>query len=148
MKKYIIIIFILFNCISVYSATAPEVIDCPGLSKRQIYDKSILWIADYFRSSDTVTDYKDLGTGKIIIKCYLLSCGLQGVAGERIGVKMTIEIKDGKSRISVDPFEIRTRAGTTSTFTEILGYGKCFDKHMKDAKNNFKDFVNKKDEAW
>ncbi len=80
---------------------AEKVIDLPGMTKRQIFEKARQWLTYRFVSGRAVLDYQDFNTGRLIAKGTLT---IQQPMGSRVEVHVisTIDSVAGKTRITVD----------------------------------------------
>jgi hypothetical protein len=104
----ILCFFILSGCmptlVPAKTTTVQKIIEVPGVSKEVIYERSMVWFAQTFRSSKAVIQYENRETGVIIgqgIVHYFLSYGL---ASGDVPVRFTMkeDIKDGRVRVTFD----------------------------------------------
>ncbi len=95
------------GCLTVPEPLSPRTIqktyDVPGLSQKQIYDKSLEWMAKTFVSSKEVIDLKDSDNGKII--GHGVTTFTQSVSGP-INCRYTIiiDVKKEKVRLTFQSF--------------------------------------------
>lgn len=77
-----------------------QVYDAPDLSRSEIYDGSLRWIAENFKSAKSVLEYQNptdgvmIGNGAINYPCAGLDC--VGKGEWRVKFTMKVETKDGK----------------------------------------------------
>jgi hypothetical protein len=103
MKKILVLAFVFaVGCASVSLTEKSNIIDLPGQSKQQIYQKSIQWITYKFVSGKAVIDYKDASTGRIIAKGSVYLATDMGIL-ESVYVVGTIDCVSGKSKITIEP---------------------------------------------
>src|SRR4030067_1232486 len=104
MKKNILFLFafIFIGCVTVDLTERSNIIDLPGQSKQQIYQKSVQWTTHEFASGRATIDYKNQEVGKINANGLIF---LDTVAGSSRSVYMVIAIDcaAGKARINVIP---------------------------------------------
>lgn len=105
MKKFtsIFIIILLMGCAG--ADLIPEdqrdlmrIIDLPGMKKNIIYDKTIIWIAENYKSAKAVLELQDKVNGKIVgngSTIFEMGMGMTG----RCTYKFSIDIKDNKIKI-------------------------------------------------
>lgn len=104
MKKIIAaaLLAILFSsCVSVAPVerrTVERIVTVDGATKQEIFLRTLEWFAYTFKSSKDVIDLKDQESGKIIAKGYIDFIYLFTNFG--INTLISIEVKDGKARIS------------------------------------------------
>lgn len=167
MKKYFIFVFIITN-LFIFSQDSTtdqssekkkltesdfnEKIFEINLTKEQIFDKSILWIAENFKSAKSVLEIQDKTNGKIIGNSnfdipYLMSSAT-------INFTISIDIKDGKYRITYTNLIIdyyRTNEGSA----DLLGKKRVIEmsrqlafKRFIEINKSLNDYMNKKEKAW
>lgn len=83
-------------------ATAEEmiheyVIDYPEISKDEIFERAIKWIALNFKSAKQVIDYQDKSAGSIIAKGVLPDVNLEGRHVD-VSFTLSIDVKEYKAR--------------------------------------------------
>ena len=77
-----------------------QIYDVPNMSKGQIYEGSLKWIAENFKSAKSVIEYQNaadgvlIGNGMINYPCAGFEC--IGKASWRVKFTMKVETKDGK----------------------------------------------------
>jgi len=112
MKHFTFLFFLiaslgLFSCMPPMETTESErtlqrVIEVPALTKKQIYDKALEWMAKTFVSANEVIQLKDPDNGKIIGRGITeFTNGMTTIPCE---YSITIETKDGKCRVTCDQF--------------------------------------------
>jgi hypothetical protein len=69
-----------------------------GISKDQIFDKSLRWIAQNFRSAKDVIDYQDKASGSIIAKGIIPNVDYGAMINGDLHFTLTIDCRDGKAR--------------------------------------------------
>lgn len=109
MKNYIflLIVFIFISCASSQKATEEQmkheyIKEFTGISKDEIFDRSMRWITQNFKSAKSVVDYEDKSAGTIVAKGIIPDIDLGGVFNANLGFTLTIDIKDGKARFKYD----------------------------------------------
>lgn len=139
-------IVLLINCASpgIYDVPA-DVIQFPGMSKQEIYSKTVQWFSHTFVSGKTVIDYKDPKTGTVIGKGLFPACGM---TLDQIAGTITIEIKEGRARFSAQATAVQGGNGQIVPFYRAMGYPKCFDGRMKDLKDEYTNYIMKKQKDW
>ena len=110
MKK-IILPFLLVSLFFVSCVTVPleqlrqqDIIVLKGMSKKQIFDKSLQWIASTFNSGKSVLEYKDEKSGKIIGNITTTSTVF--LNNSIYHSTMTIDIKEGRVRFTLQPTSV------------------------------------------
>lgn len=124
------VVVLLFGCATAPTApvadlTIQKVIDVPGTSKDQIYDKSRIWIAKNFRSSKVVIEYENKETGVIVgngIINYPVSGFMDAISKEGWKVRFTMkeDIKDNKIRVTFENLTLLLPASKYSAASENL----------------------------
>ena len=77
-----------------------QVYDAPGMSKGQIYEGTLKWIAENFKSAKSVIEYQNandgvlIGNGMLNYPCNSFDC--IGKAAWKVKFIMKVETKDGK----------------------------------------------------
>ncbi len=110
MKKLLLLVFgICIGCASADLTEKSDVINLPGMSKQQIFEKSKQWITYKFASGRAVMDYKDLTTGRIIAKGYV---SLDSMMGSMMNVYLiaTIDSVNGKVKLTLQPQNCQIQA--------------------------------------
>ena len=80
-----------------------KIYNVPGLSQKQIYDKSLEWMAKTFMSSKAVIELKDPDNGKIIGNG--VTTFTQSISGPmNCEYTITIDIKKEKIRVTFENF--------------------------------------------
>ena len=69
-----------------------------GLTKEQIFDNALRWIAQNFNSSKAVVDFQDKINGTIVAKGGLPGAFSSGLYSGTINFTLTLDAKDGKAR--------------------------------------------------
>lgn len=102
--------------------TIQKVIDLPGISKGQIYDKSRIWIAKNFRSSKSAIEYENRETGVIVGKgiiIYPVPGSDKARLGVNLGFNMKEDIKDNKMRVTYENLTLLFPANRLRAAVEI-----------------------------
>jgi len=91
----------LLSCTSVQLVKESSIIELPGMSKADIYQKSMQWITYKFVSGRAVMDYKNPDVGRIIAKGLVF---LGSFLNQRSYVYQiaTIDCINGKAKIVID----------------------------------------------
>jgi hypothetical protein len=136
MKKIMFSIVVLcIGCASFEPIEQSNIINLPGQSKQQIYQKAMQWITYKFVSGRAVMDYKDFNMGRIIAK------GNSVLAGTLVEVKLiaTIDCVDGKSKIMVNSIDCAFVAPNGNRFPCTGSW--VWPKDIENAKNQPKVFI-------
>jgi len=94
--------FIILGCASADLKETSNIVELPGQSKQQIYQKSIQWITYKFVSGRAVIDYKDASVGRIIAKGSVYLDTAMGMA-QSVYIVGTIDCVAGKAKITIQP---------------------------------------------
>lgn len=123
MKKIIFstVILITFNCF----AQKSEVVQDSADKKEVIFSKSLAWAAKTWKSANDVVQLKDETAGTIIIKGGLQSVPRSlGVPAKGLTMTMvTINVKDGKAKISFEETMFKWGIGTIWLISEPKSAG-------------------------
>jgi len=102
------ILFLVVSCsaLSTTPATPEElelrkILSFEGQNKAELYDKSVLWVAENFNNSNNVIEISDPDAGKIIGKA-VASCKANSLVNVRFQFTMKLDFKDEKARIIFD----------------------------------------------
>jgi len=104
MKKVLVCLIALtvFGCASADMTEKSDVVNVPGMSKQQIFEKARQWITYKFVSGRAVIDYKDLTTGRIIAKGYVFLDSFMGSVMNAYLIA-TIDCVNGKAKLTLQP---------------------------------------------
>ena len=80
-------------------ASLVEVIELSGVSKDEIFVRANSWMVDTFVKADSVVEYSDKQAG--LIKGKYVTDTTDGAYLMRVKSVITVEVKDGKARISL-----------------------------------------------
>lgn len=87
--------------------TVVQVYEAPGYTKDQLFDGAKRWIAENFRSAESVIEYEDRNGGTIIGHGNMMidppmkrGVSYYSVYRGRVGFKLKVETKDGRLRLS------------------------------------------------
>lgn len=107
----LLLTIIMFGCVtmperaSVEELTIRRVANVPGFSKNQLFDKSKMWLAESFVSSQDVIQYENKEEGTIIGKGSIPHYRRSGLVGPvRVGnlrFTLVINMKDDKIRVTI-----------------------------------------------
>jgi hypothetical protein len=94
--------------------TYKQIIEVPGVSAGEIYNRSREWFATTFKSANAVLQMQDKEAGKLIGKgnfshAYLVSAGV--VLNYIIDFTVNVTIKEGKYRVIIDDYKLTSSAG-------------------------------------
>lgn len=98
------IIYFIHGCVSQQLATKEEmthefILEYPSLSKDILFDRTLKWIANNFRSAKQVIEYQDKESGAIIGNGVVNITADGSIIGPfPVGFTMNIDLKDGKAR--------------------------------------------------
>ncbi len=88
---------------------AAEVVRVSDRKADELYSSALAWIGDTFRSARAVIELQDRPGGRIIAKCttdeYFGRVLLSTMSLGRLAYTVTIEVKDGRYRYVIGPFE-------------------------------------------
>lgn len=124
MKFILSIILLLCSSLS-FAAKEPlsevvEIVELPNFTQKQIFDSAKIWMAQSFKSSNSVIQYEDITTGTIVGKGnmqYPCKGTWNCLAHENYLVFFTVKIdtKDNKARILFNDLKLKIPATVTGT---------------------------------
>lgn len=104
----LIVVLALAGCAGMAPVKPPRAIervyDLPGLTQQQIYDRTLIWAAEHFRSAKHVLEYQDpatatvIGNGRTPYPCSGGDCFARG--DWEVPFTFRAEAKDGKMRVT------------------------------------------------
>jgi hypothetical protein len=133
-----------------------EVVDVPDVEQSTLYTKVNMWFVDAFKSADSVIQFSDKESGVIKGK-YIGDNIMAGIYICKISSTVTVEIKDGKYRISFsDPIYQYIGDALNGTYARPGAEGAVVTQEMADkikeewAKlaENLKESVFAEENAW
>ena len=90
-----------------------EVVEVAGMTQKQIFDSSKIWMAKAFKSSNAVIQYEDVSTGTIIGKGNMdypcsgfWNCAAH--SSSKILFTLKIDTKDNKARLTFNDLLLKT----------------------------------------
>lgn len=93
-----------------------SVVDVPGQSQKEIYDKTRQWFSQYFVSGESVVDYEDPETGTIIGNGIAgIGSDVFGIIQQKIKFNIRIDTRDGQFRALTNIHE-HTNSDTSQTY--------------------------------
>ena len=92
------------GCGTIQISGDTKIIELPGMSKNQIYQKAMQWLTYKFVSGKAVIDYKDPASGRLIAKGTLAIAQPMGSHAD-VFMVATIDAINGKTKILVEPAE-------------------------------------------
>ncbi len=109
--SFLLIIVLLQSCATMTdidltpeATVVSEIIELPGMTKDNLYIMANSWMVDTFVNAESVIEFTDKEAG-IIKGKYVISGLYEGLYGLSIRSTLTIEIKEGKARITIaDPY--------------------------------------------
>jgi hypothetical protein len=107
MKKLILISIVTFalqSCLSLQTVTVPKtdkIIEVQG-TKDELYIKANEWMVRTFNNAKSVIQFQDKEAGKIMGKYLMNSIGQTGADTYSL---ITISVKDGATKIDIEPTE-------------------------------------------
>ena len=126
-----------------------EIVEIPNMEKKQIFDASKIWMAQSFKSSNSVVQYEDQDTGIIIGKGnmkYPCKGAWNCLAYEKTLVLFTVKIdtKDNKARVTFNDLLLKT-ATTVNAGIVSHGYevGIYVPKDKENIENGLKEVIQK-----
>ena len=78
-----------------------EVYELEGMSQKELFEKSMTWMAKAFKSAQDVIQYQDKEAGKIIGKGFMVVGYLAGMPYDTY-FTITLETKDNKARATIE----------------------------------------------
>ena len=82
-----------------------QVVEVPDVGSNDLYVRANTWMVDVFKSSEGVIQFSDKDAGVIKGKFSTLidGQGLNATKTYQVNITITIEVKDGKTRIQLEP---------------------------------------------
>lgn len=124
MKKLLTLLLLpllLIGCATMMGAEAPsemrtmeKIIKIPNTSQDEIYIKSNSWFVETFNSAESVIQFQDKESGKIMGK-YIFSYN-EGLYSYKAKQTINIDIKEGKIRIIINDPYYKTISGGGQTY--------------------------------
>lgn len=105
------------------------------ISKDNIFDRTMKWIANNFKSGKAVIDYQDKQAGSIVAKGIIPDVDYGTLINSKIGFTLNVDVKDNKIRL--DFVNIMPMLNTYEEMPEIANRKKVH----KIAKQNFDRYV-------
>lgn len=128
---------ILFSTFTITGrAQLTVVIEDSALSKKDLFSRTLFWVAETWKESSQVIDLADQSNGIIIIKggLYAAPKGLGTRANGKTMTKVTIQIKDGKTKIEFTNTYFRWGGGMLWEYDrKKKSHGKTYDKWHEDV---------------
>lgn len=145
----IVLTFFLISCASSRIATKEEmdhefIVDFPNLTKTEIFDKSIQWIGQNFRSAKDVIVVQNREIGNIIAKAFLDDVDYGGLINGNLWFSLTIDTKDGKARFRFTPISTFLM-DIEQPFGDSANMHNGAQKEFKKMAKSLIDFINKDD---
>jgi hypothetical protein len=126
-----------------------EIVEIPNMAQKQIFDAAKIWMAQSFKSSNSVIQYEDQNTGTIVGKGnmkYPCKGAWNCLANEKNLVLFTVKIdtKDNKARVTFNDLLLKT-ATTINAGIVIQGYevGIYVPKDKENIENGLKEVIQK-----
>lgn len=154
MKRLFILfaLFILASCSALSTTPATqeelvlsEVLNFEGQSKSEIYDKSILWIAETFNNSNAVIKVKDKEKGKILGKG-VASCKPNSLISVKFQFTLKLDVKDGKARIMFDDWWTYNGAPLVKIDNKELAKPVKFE--LSKILESYQSYISLKEDNW
>lgn len=160
MKKIVFCGFVIFLLLIVGCATTPVnneeyvkeiIVDLPGMSSSEIYDKANMWAVQTFNSADAVIEYSNPETstiaGKFVYEKFVYF-GIYQI--DQVRTVFTIQIKDEKAKLTYKLGDVRVMAGLNKSWrspnsSEAKKLG--FEESCNMVTENFKKEV-LQDTSW
>jgi len=141
MKKLIsfLPLLLIISCASVQTPE-PRVFSTPNRTKKQIYNRTIQWVSENFRSGKEVVQYKNLEEGRIIC---------QGVATVRPGMDLyergfeftwVIDIKPNRIRLKYKNIQPRHMGNVAGLEYNSLG-ARYIDNKIDSMVNSLLQYI-------
>lgn len=151
MKLVLGVIFMLLSSLS-FAAKEPlkevvEVVEFPDIAQKQIFDAAKIWMAQSFKSSNSVIQYEDAATGTIIGKGnmnYPCKGAWNCIAHENYLVFFTVKIdtKDNKARVVFNDLKLKVPAAITdSSVIKSYEVDIYVPKDKENIENGLKDVI-------
>lgn len=120
-----VVIFTYSGCASSKEATKEQMTheyikEYKGITKDQIFDRTMRWISQNFKSAKSVIDYQDKSSGTIIAKGIIPNVNLGGIYDANLSFTLTFDAKENKARfvydnlIPIDPSSGEELTGMTN----------------------------------
>lgn len=153
MRIMLITFLLIFSSLS-YAAKEPleevlEIIELPNVSQKQVFDASKIWMAQSFKSSNSVIQYEDASTGTIIGKGNMdypckgtWSCLAH--SNNLVLFTLKIDTKDNKARILFNDLKLKipsTVVGTTVIKSNEVGI--YVEKDKENIRNGLIEVIGK-----
>ncbi len=149
MKKITLLLLALFSiiyfsgCASSKEATSEQtkheyIKDFSDIKKEDLFDRSMKWITQNFRSGKQVIDYQDKTAGTIIAKGIILDVNFGNILNGNLGFTLTIDMKDNRAKFSftnvmpINPSDGQEVTGISQTERVHIAAKKEFDKLVND----------------
>lgn len=111
--------------------------DFTDIKKDDLFDRSIKWITQNFRSGKEVIDYQDRTSGVIIAKGIIPDVDFGGLINGKLGFTLTMDMKDNKAKFSFT----NLRPINSLNGDELTGISQTERVHLA-AKKEFDKLVN------
>ncbi|MGA9363065.1 MAG: DUF4468 domain-containing protein [Bacteroidota bacterium] len=141
----------LLGCMSNKEATNEEmshefIVAFPGLQKQKIFDGTLKWIANTFRSAKAVIEYQDKESGSVIGNG-IISMKPEGSAfSGDVSFTMNVDSKDEKARIRFINLMYKYPIGEPETMPNTQAFHIPAQKKFAELVESLKAFIMKKDE--
>lgn len=122
----LLVIAVTNACATMTGAKAPQesrsiekIIEIANVSKSDLFVRVNSWFVDAFTSAESVIEYQDKEAGRVMGK-YSFSY-YEGLYAYRIKSTITVDVKDGRCRISINDPMYAVKAVST-TYSTYSGY--------------------------
>jgi hypothetical protein len=135
-------------------ASLQQEIEVPGMSKKDIFNKSRQWYALTFKSSKQAIEYEDANTGRIIAKgadtvVYKIDMPFGGNQSfpQPVGFTIIQDIKDGKTKLQFSNIGLLTYNGGNYSNIDTVAWQQLEPRLAKHAAD-LKAFLLTADKGW
>jgi hypothetical protein len=111
-----------------------RIITVHGKSKAELYILSNCWLVETFVSAESVIEFQDKETGKIIGKCILMPTSTETAfkLSKPIGLRcvISIDIKDNAARITFTPQDGQTKSEAEDLRLKWISLADKLEKYL------------------
>ena len=141
---------LLSGCASQVPATKDElnhefILNFPGKTKAQMFDKTSKWIANSFRSAKSVIEYQDKESGSIVGNGNTEIKVEGALIGSTLGFTMNVDIRDERMRVRFVNLKF-IFGNSEGSWPETGAAQRPAQQKFAELVNSLSDFVNKNDE--
>jgi len=120
-----------------------DILEFPGMTKNQIFVKSINWLAENFRSSKSVIELQDKEQGKIVGN--IVTSEVIFISTFQYESKMIIDIKDSRVRITYVPEMVVIDGNRRPFYGNEVNNAK---KTLQDITRSYRQYMTQEKSDW